>query len=51
MESHNVPKMQDLDTESQISQSEWTLHNKGREVFLSYRSDFKKIDPIENHRK
>ena len=27
LESQNLPKLQDLDTESQISQFEWTLHN------------------------
>ena len=51
LESQNLPKLQDLDTESQISQFEWTLHNGRRKFFLSYRSDFKKIDIIEYRRK
>ena len=51
LESQNLPKLQDLDTESQISQFEWTLHNGRRKVFLSYRSDIKKVDIIEYRRK
>ena len=51
LESQNVPKLQDLDTESQISQFEWTLHNGRRKIFPSYRSDIKKIDLIEYRRK
>ena len=51
LESQNLPKLQDLDTESQISQFEWTLHNGRRKFFLSYRSDIKKIDLIEYRRK
>ena len=51
LESQNVPKLQDLDTESQISQFEWTLHNGRRKTFPSYRSDIKKIDLIEYRRK
>ena len=43
--------MQDLDTESQISQFEWTLHYRRQKVFLSYRSGIKKIDLIEYRRK
>ena len=43
--------MQNLDTESQISQFEWTLHNGRRKIFLNYRSDIKKIDLIEYRRK
>ena len=39
MEPQNSPKMQDLNTESQSSQSEWTLHNVGSKILLSYRSD------------
>ena len=34
LESQNLPQLQDLDTESQIFQFEWTLHN-GRRT-LSY---------------
>ena len=51
LESQNLPKLQDLDTESQISQFEWTLHNGRQKIFLSYRSDIKKIDLIEYRRK
>ena len=51
LESQNLPKLQNLDTESQISQFEWTLHYGRRKVFLSYRSDIKKIDLIEYRRK
>ena len=51
LESQNLPKLQDLDTESQISQFEWFLHNGRRKFFLSYRSDNKKIDLIEYRRK
>ena len=51
LESQNLPKLQDLDTESQISQFDWTLHNGRRKIFLSYRSDIKKIDIIEYRRK
>ena len=50
-EFQKLPKLQDLDTESQISQVEWTLHNGRRKVFLSYRSDITKIDLIEYRRK
>ena len=51
LESQNLPKLQDLDTESQISQFEWTLSNGRRKIFISYRSDIKKIDIIEYRRK
>ena len=51
LESQNLPKLQNLETESQISQFEWTLHNGRRKVFLSYRSDIKKIDLIEYRKK
>ena len=42
LESQNLPKLHDLDTESQISQFELILHNGRRKVFLSHRSDIKK---------
>ena len=51
LESQNLPKLQDLDTESQISQFEWTLHYGRRKIFLSYCSDIKRIDFIEYRRK
>ena len=47
LESQNLPKLENLDTESQISEFEWFLHYGRRKVFLSYRSDIKKIDLIE----
>ena len=40
-----------MDTESQISQFEWALHNERRKVFLNYCSGIKKIDLIEYRRK
>ena len=51
LESQNLQKKEDLDTESQIFQFEWTLHNGRPKVFLNYRSDIKKIDLIEYRRK
>ena len=51
LESQNLLKLQDLDTESPISQFEWTLHNGRRKIFLTFRSDIKKIDLIEYRRK
>ena len=51
LESQNLSKLQNLDTESQISQFEWTLHNGRRKFLLSYRSDKKKLDLIEYRRK
>ena len=41
LETQNLPKLQDLDTESQISQFEWTLHKGRSKVFPIYRSDKK----------
>ena len=51
LESQNLPKLQDLDTESQISQFEWFLHNGRRKIFISYRSVVQKVDLIEYRRK
>ena len=42
LQSQNLRKLQDLDAESQISQYEWTLHNRRRKAFLSFCSDIKK---------
>ena len=39
LESQNLPQLQKLDTESQIAQFDWILHNGRRKVFLSYWSD------------
>ena len=41
LESQNLQKKEDLDTESQIFQFEWTLQNGRPKVFLNYRSDIK----------
>ena len=41
LESQNLTKFQNFDTESQIFQLEWTLNDGRRKVFLNYRSDFK----------
>ena len=45
LESHNLPKSQDFDTESQFSQFEWTFHNGGQKIFL--QSYEKKISTKE----
>ena len=39
LEPQSLPKLQNLDTDSQISQFGWTLHNGRRKVFskLSFR--------------
>ena len=37
LESQNLPKLQDLDTESQISQFEWTLWRTYNFSKLSFR--------------
>ena len=50
LESQNLPKLRDLDTESQISQFQWTLHNGRRKVFQRFCSDIKKIDLIQYRR-
>ena len=51
LESQNLQKLLDLDTESQISQFEWTLHNGRRKLFLTYCSYIKEKDLIEYRRK
>ena len=42
IESQNLPNLQNLDVDSQISHFEWTLHNGRRETHIGYRSDTKK---------
>ena len=39
LEFRNLPKLQNLDTESQTFQFEWTSHYGRPKPFLSYRSD------------
>ena len=50
MESQNLPKVQDLDTESQISHFEWILHKGERKMHIGYRSDTNKIELVEYRR-
>ena len=47
IESQNLPNLQNLDVDSQISHFEWTLHNGRRKLHIGYRSDTKKIDLVE----
>ena len=47
IESQNLPNLQNLDVDSQISHFEWTLHNGRRKIHIEYRSDIKKIDLLE----
>ena len=42
LESQNLPNLQILDVESQISHFEWTLHNGRRKIHIGCRSDGKK---------
>ena len=51
IESQNLPNLQNLDVDSQISHFEWTLHNGRRKIHIGYRSDTKKIDLVEYRRK
>ena len=48
IESQNLPNMQSLDVDSQISQFEWTLHNGRRKIHIGYQSVTKKIELIDN---
>ena len=50
IESQNLPNLQNLDVDSQISHFEWTLHNGRRKFYIGYRSDTKKIERIEYRR-
>ena len=50
LESQNLLKFQDLDTESQISHFELILHNGRRKIHIGYRSDTKKIELVEYRR-
>ena len=49
-ESQNLPNLQNLDVDSQISHFEWTLQNGRRKIHIEYRSDTKKIDLVEYRR-
>ena len=42
IESQNLPNLQNLDVDSQISHFEWILHNGRRKIHIGYRSDTKK---------
>ena len=50
IESQNLPNLQNLDVDSQISHFEWTLHNCRRKIHIGYRSDTKKNDLVEYRR-
>ena len=50
IESQNLPNLQNLDVDSQISHFEWTLHSGRRKIYIGYRSDTKKIELIEYRR-
>ena len=50
IESQDLPNLQNLDVDSQISHFEWTLHNGRRKTHIRYRSDTKKIDLVEYRR-
>ena len=50
IESQNLPILQNLDIDSQISHFVWTLHNGRRKIHIGYRSDTKKIDLVEYRR-
>ena len=39
IESQNLPNLQDLEVDSQISHFEWILHNGRRKNHIGYRSD------------
>ena len=53
IESQNLPNLQNLDVDSQISHFEWTLHNGRRndsKKMIANRYDSKKIDLVEYRR-
>ena len=50
IESQNLPNLQNLDADSQISHFEWTLHNGRRKIHIGYRSDSKKLELKEYRR-
>ena len=43
IESQNLPNLQNLDVDSQLSHFEWTLHNGRRKILIGHQSDTKKI--------
>ena len=51
IESQNLPDLQNLDVDSQISRFEWILHNSRRKIHIGYRSDTKKIELVQYRRK
>ena len=50
IESQNLPILQSLDIDSQISHFKWTLHNGRRKIHKENRSDTKKKEIIEYRR-
>ena len=50
IESQNLPNLQNLDVDSQISHFEWILHNGRRKIHIGYRSDTKKIELVQYRR-
>ena len=46
----NLPNLQNLDVDSQISHFEWTLHNSRRDIQIGYPSDAKKNRIVEYRR-
>ena len=50
IESQNLPNLQNMDVDSQISHFEWTLHNGRRNIHMGYRSDTKKLELKEYRR-
>ena len=50
IESQNLPNLQKLDVDSQISNFEWILHNSRRKIHIGYRSDTIKIELVEYRR-
>ena len=47
IKSQNLPNLQKLDVDSQISYFEWTLHNGRRNIHIRYRSDTKRLEIVE----
>ena len=50
IESQNLPNLQNLDVDSQISHFESILHNGRRKIHIGYRSDTKKIELVQYRR-
>ena len=50
IEPQNLPNLQSLDKDSQISHFEWTLHNGRRNIHIGYRSVTKNVELFEYRR-